>query len=165
MLRFGPALALVLAERVEDLDEPEIDLPPFHVDAHHLDANAVAEPVHLLGVLAAQRVRRFEEAIVVVGHARDVDESLDEVLGQLDEQPERGHAGDVAVELVADLVGHEADLLPLHQLPLRIVGAALHLGGVARDFRQVLLELLGHGRHRRRRVGSRAAAGARPGPG
>ena len=53
--------------------------------------------------------------------------AFDEVLDQLDVESERAHAGDVAVELVADLVRHEADLLPLHELPLRIVGAALPL--------------------------------------
>ena len=52
-------------------------------------------------------------------------------------RPKAADAGDVAVELVADLVGHEADLLPLHELALGIVGAPLHLGGVPRDLRQV----------------------------
>ncbi len=51
------------------------------------------------------------------------------------------HARDVALELVADLVRHEADLLPLHQLPFGIVGAALALGRVARDLGQFLDEL------------------------
>ena len=60
---------------------------------------------------------------------------------ELDVQAERGDAGDVAVELVADLVRHEADLLPLHQLALGVVGAALALGRVARDLRQVLGQL------------------------
>ena len=57
-------------------------------------------------------------------------------------RPNARHAGDVALELVADLVGHEADLLPLHQLALGVVGAALALGGVARHLRQVLGQLL-----------------------
>ena len=63
-------------------------------------------------------------------------------------RPNAVDAGDVAVELVADLVRHEADLLPLHQLALGVVGAALAFGRVARDLRQVLgqllLALLGH---------------------
>ena len=94
------------------------------------------------GVLAAQDVRTLDEPVVVVGHRRDVNHALDEVLDQLDEQAERGDAGDVALELVADLVRHEADLLPLHQLALRVVGAALALGRVARHLRQVVGQLL-----------------------
>jgi hypothetical protein len=74
-----------------------------------------------------------------------VDHPLDEVLHELDEQAERRDAGDIAVELVADLVRHEADLLPLDELSLRVVGAALHLRRVARDFGQVLDEILPHG--------------------
>src|SRR5215212_8430310 len=110
-----PAPALVLTQRIEHLHEAEVNLPALHVDPHHLDSHAIAQPVRLVSVLSAQRVRRFEEAVVIVGHARDVHEPLDEVLGQLDEQPERGYAGDVPVELVADLVGHEPYFLPLHQ--------------------------------------------------
>ena len=35
----------------------------------------------------------LDEPVVVVGHRRDVDHAFDEVLDQLDEQAERGHAG------------------------------------------------------------------------
>ena len=86
---------------------------------------------------------------------------FDEVLDQLDVQPERADAGDVALELVADLVGHEPDLLPLHELALGIGGAPLALRGVPRDLRQVLGQLvaplLAHAR-----AATRAASGARP---
>ena len=102
----------------------------------------VAEPIDLLRVLAAQHVRALEEPVVVVGHRRDVDHAFDEVLDQLDEQAERRDAGDVALEFIADLVGHELHLLPLQQLALGVVGAALHLRGVARDLRQLLGPLL-----------------------
>ena len=78
-------------------------------------------------------------------------------------QAERADAGDVAVELVADLVGHEPDLLPLHQLALGVVGPALALRRVARDLGQILRQLgspvLGH-----RRAAIRAARDGRPGP-
>ena len=54
-------------------------------------------------------------------------EPFDVVFDQLDEQAERRDAGDVAFELVADLVGHELHFLPLQQLTLGVVGATLHL--------------------------------------
>ena len=103
--------------------------------------HAVAQPVDLAGVFAAEHVRPFDEPVVVVGHRRDVHQALDEVLDELDVEPEGADAGDVAFELVADLVRHEADLLPLHELALGIVGAALPLGRVAGDVRQVLGQL------------------------
>ena len=136
------AVLLRRAHPLENLGEPEVDLAPLHVDLDDLHARPVAEPVHPPGVLSAQDVRTLDEPVVVVGHRRDVDHALDEVLDQLDEQAERRHAGDVAVELVADLVGHEADLLPLHQLALGVVGAPLALGRVPGDLRQVVGQLL-----------------------
>src|SRR6185295_10237061 len=100
-LRFGaPRTALAFADALEDLDQAEIDLPQLHVDADHLHLHLVAEAIHLVRVLAAQQVRALDEAVVVVRHRRDVDHALDEVLDQLDEQPERGDAGDVALEFI-----------------------------------------------------------------
>jgi len=87
-------------------------------------------------------MRAFDEPVIVVGHGRHVNETFDVVLDQLDEQPEGRDAGDVALELVADLVGHELHFLPLQQLALGVVGAPLHLGRVACDFGQLLREVL-----------------------
>src|SRR4051812_4181827 len=42
-----PRTALSFADALENLDEPEIDLSHFHVDAQHLDLHLVAEPVDL----------------------------------------------------------------------------------------------------------------------
>ena len=140
LLRRGPRSPF--ADALEDLDQAEVDLPHLHVDADDLHLHLVAEAIDLLRVLAAQQVRALDEPVVVVGHRRHVHQALDEVLDQLDEQAERGDAGDVALEFVADLVGHELHLLPLQQLALRIVGAPLHLRGVARHLRQLLGPLL-----------------------
>src|SRR5581483_6786013 len=104
--------ARAFAHALENLDQAEIDLPHFHVDANHLHPHLVAEAVDLVRILAAEHVRSLDESIVVVRHRRHVHHALDEMLDELDEQPERRDAGDVAVELVADLVGHELDLLP-----------------------------------------------------
>ena len=81
--------SLRLPHALQDLGQPEVDLPPFHVDADHLHRDLVAQPVDPSGVLAAQHVRALDEPVVVVGHRRDVDHPFDEVLDQLDEQPER----------------------------------------------------------------------------
>src|SRR5262245_31228267 len=99
--------ALPSAHAVENLDETEIDLADFHVDPNDLHLHAVAESIDFLGVLAAQQVRALDEPVIVVGHRGHMDQPLHEMLDQLDEQPERGDAGHVALELVADLVGHE----------------------------------------------------------
>src|SRR5829696_4624703 len=115
-LGFGLGLAAARAairlgdpHAVQDADQSEIDLPALHIHLDHLHAHLVAKPVDLAGVFAAHDVRALDEPVVVVGHRRHVHHALDEVLDQLDEEAEGGHAGDVTVELVADLVGHEAD--------------------------------------------------------
>src|SRR5262245_27817348 len=95
--------ALPPAHALENLDEAEIDLADFHVDPNDLHLHAVAESIHFLGVLTAQQVRALDEPVVVVGHRGHMDQPLHEMLDQLDEQPERGDAGHVALELVADL--------------------------------------------------------------
>ena len=124
----------------------------------------VAEPIGLLRVLAAQHVRALDEPVVVVRHRRDVHEPFDVVLDQLDEQAERRDAGDVALEFIADLVGHELHFLPLQQLALGIVGAALHLRGVARDLGQILGPLLALLLAEQSDAAPRAARGARRDP-
>ena len=85
----GPRLLSDARTRSRISVEPEVDLPPLHVDLDHLHRDLVAQPVHPSGLLAAQDVRRLDEPVVVVGHRRDVDQALDEVLDQLDEQAER----------------------------------------------------------------------------
>src|SRR5256885_6580178 len=133
---------LPFANALQNLDKAQIYLTHFHVDADDLHFHLVAEPVDLLRVLAPQQVRGFDEPVIVVGHRRYVNKALDEVLDQLDEETEGRDPSDEALELVADLVGHELDLLPLQQLALRIVGAPLHLRGVASDLWQLLGPLL-----------------------
>ena len=163
LLRRGPRFSSGLAHAFEDVDQPEIDLAALHVDLDDLDAHLVAEPVDLAGVLAVQDVRLLDEAVVVVGHRRDVHHAFDEVLDQLDVQAEGADAGDVALELVADLVRHEADLLPLHQLALGVGGPTFALGGVARHLGQVFGQLVDAGPRPCGRAGTRATCDARPG--
>ena len=119
---------------------------------------------YTLPLFSPRRICAFSiEPVVVVGHRRDMDQALDEMFDELDEQAECRHAGDVAFELVADLVRHEADLLPLHQLAFGIVGAALALRRVPRNLRQVLGQLVLAIRRSCGRGATRGACGARPG--
>ena len=48
-----PAPPLIAPHRFENLNQPQIDLTPIHVDAHDLHLDTVAELVDLLRVLAA----------------------------------------------------------------------------------------------------------------
>ncbi len=127
------AAARVLPQPIQHLHDPQIDLPPRLIDSHHLHPHLVADAERPVRVLAAQHVRTLDEAVVVVAQARDVHEPLDVMLRQLHEQSEGRHARDEAVELVADLVGHEPRLLPGEQFVLGFVGTALHLRAVTRD--------------------------------
>ena len=58
---------------------------------------------------------------------------------QLDEEAVLRGADDQRVELLADALLHELDLLPLHQLALGIGGAALGLRAFVRDRAQIVL--------------------------
>ena len=89
----------------------------------------------------------LDEPIVVIGHRRHVHQAFDEVLDELDVKPEGRDAGHVAIELVANLVRHEADLLPLDEFALGVIRAAFALGCVPRRLEfleQLGLPLLGH---------------------
>src|SRR3989454_12188331 len=55
----------------------------------------------------------------------DLHQAVDEILAQLHEEPERVHRQDEALELLPHSCGHERRLLPLDQLPFRLVGRAL----------------------------------------
>ena len=70
------------------------------------------------------------------------------MLDQLHEQPEPGHPGHVTGELIADLVRHEPDLLPLDDLPLGLLCPALHGRCMPPDIRQLVSQFL-HAFHRR----------------
>ena len=73
--------------------------------------------------------RVLAKSVVVALQAHDGHQALDEEAVELDKAAVLGHAQDHGVKVVADAVLHEFDLLPLHQLALGVVGAALRLAG------------------------------------
>ena len=60
---------------------------------------------------------------------------FDVVLDQFHEQSERRDARDVATVFIANLVGHEANLLPLQQLAFGFGGTPFHVRRVTRGLR------------------------------
>ena len=80
--------------------------------------------------------------IEIVAEARHGHQSLHEEVLQRDEEPELRHAGDVRVELPADLVLHEDDLFPEEALALRRFGATLPVGGERRDLAKTVVDRL-----------------------
>src|SRR5262245_28233219 len=103
----APSGPSVPAHYLQDLAQPQVDLPALHVHTNHLHFDAIAKAVDASVLLAAQDVRALDEPVVVVGHRRDVHHPFDEMLDELDVEAEGAHARDVPVELVADFVGHE----------------------------------------------------------
>src|SRR5689334_24988240 len=77
---------------VEYLGKTQVDLTALHVHFDHLHAHPIAETIDLPGVLAAQNVRALDEAVIVVGHRRNMNHPFDEVLNELDVQAEGGDA-------------------------------------------------------------------------
>src|ERR1041385_280889 len=97
---------------------------PVLVDGFDLDDHLVAKAQLAAGRVAAKTVLALPEDPVVAADGGHRDHALDEDLVELDEEPERGDAGDDAGEFVADFVAHEDDLLPLEHFALRLVRAA-----------------------------------------
>src|SRR5262245_52727903 len=122
-----PAPPWRLPDGLENLRQSKIDLTALEVNANDLHSHAVAEAIHAAVLLAPQDVRAFDKPVVIIGHRRDVHHTFDEVLNELDVEAECAHARDVAFELIADLVGHESNLFPLHELALGVGGTTLAL--------------------------------------
>src|SRR2546423_8605242 len=114
----------------------ELDLVLHVVDAVHKHAHFLAEGVFASPPLARDLLGVLAVSVAVVRHRRERHEAFDEHIEQLDEEAELGHADDQSLELFADAIAHELDLLPLHQLALGVVGAALGLAGFVGDLVQ-----------------------------
>ena len=82
-------------------------------------------------------------AVVVVGEAADVDEAFGRDFGAGDEQAEVFDAGDDAVELHADLVGHVEEQLHFLELALGFGGALLAFAAVVAQDEQLIHSLFG----------------------
>src|SRR5205085_4246398 len=115
----------------------EIDLAPLDGDAGDDDLDRIADPERPARAPAAEAVLRLDVLVVVVHEGRDVDESLDEEVAELDEEAERRDARDEPLVLGADLVLHELDLLELQDLALRFHRDALAPRGMRGDLGEV----------------------------
>ncbi len=75
----------------------------------------------------------FAVGVVVVAERVDGNESLDEEVVELDEEAVFGGVENHGVEVFADAVAHELDLLPLDEFAFGFGGAALGLAGFLGD--------------------------------
>src|SRR5690348_12947665 len=98
--------------------QPEIDPTILHAGAQHLDAHFVAQAEDRAGAFAAQFMATRIELVVVVAQLGDVHQPRHLRLGQLDEQSERGDAGDDAIELRADVLLHPGALVAVVDVAL-----------------------------------------------
>ena len=137
------ALALTFGDELE----PERARDRRCLDELYLDA--VAEPVGLAGAIADHGVALFVVAVIVRPDRRGRHEAVGAGLGELDEQPGPGDAGDPALEGRADPVGEVMGDEPVDRLALRRHRPALG----DRDARPDLRELVEAG-VRRQSVGS-----------
>src|SRR5690348_7789024 len=102
-------------------DQPEIDPTILHAGAQHLDAHPVAQAEDRAGAFAAQFMAAGIELVVVVAQLGDVHQARHLRLSQLDEQSERGDAGDDAVELRADVLLHPRTLVAVVDVALGLL--------------------------------------------
>src|SRR5213083_2095671 len=84
--------------RTSDLEKAELDLVAVLVDRLDLDDHPVAEPHLAAGRLPAQAVLALAELPVIAADSRHRHHPLHEDFVQLDEDAERGDAGDDAGE-------------------------------------------------------------------
>src|SRR5207244_4155216 len=96
----------------------EVDRAALDRYARHPHRHAVADAVGAPCPPAAEQVLGFDVLVVIAAEGGHVDQSLDEHVAQLDEEPEGCHAAHESFVDTADLVLHELDLLELHDLPL-----------------------------------------------
>jgi hypothetical protein len=97
------------------------------IQIHSDEANSdgVAQPEHVTGIPATQHMGAFVVFVVVIVQSANVDETLNEPIGKLDEEPVGLNAADITVELASDLVLHELNLLQVDTLALCFHGEAL----------------------------------------
>jgi ABC-type Fe3+/spermidine/putrescine transport system ATPase subunit len=89
--------------------EAEVEHSLLHVDARHLDSDAVAEPEAPAGALPFQRMAGLIELIEIVDQRRDVHQPLRRELLDLREETIIRHAGDHRVVLFAQLAAEEQE--------------------------------------------------------
>src|SRR5580700_6961400 len=88
-------------------------------------------------MLADDLPRVLVVGVEVIGKRVQRDQSFNKQVSELDEEAELCDTGDQSVEILADAILHELDLLPLHQFTLSIVGAALGLARLFGDLVQL----------------------------
>ena len=75
---------------------------------------------------------------MVVSEGRERHQTLDEEVGQFDEETELRNADDESIEVFTDTRLHELHFFPLHQLAFGIVSAALGVARLFSDFVEFL---------------------------
>ena len=75
----------------------------------------------------------FAVGVIVVAERVDGDKSLDEEVVEFDEESVFGGVEDHGVEVFADAVAHELDLLPFDEFAFGVGGAAFGLAGFLGD--------------------------------
>src|SRR5262249_24644826 len=118
--QYSLASGLCASRALPYAHEGEVELPALEVDARELHDDLVSETVDLSRVLALEQVGLLVEPVVVVAHRGNVHEPLNVDLLELHEEPKRLDAGHISRAGLPQLVRHEADLLPLHELALRV---------------------------------------------
>ena len=99
------------------------------VDADQAHADSFPEAKGALRVLADDGAQAFAIDVRIVVEVGERDEALHEEVRQFHEKPLLDQADDERLKLIADVLRHEGDFLPFHQLALGIGGAALRFGG------------------------------------
>ena len=108
------------------------------VDAVEDDPQAIADREAAPTVVADDLAGVLAIGVDVVEQAAEGNEPLDEEIGELDEEAVFGGVHHHRVEVFADAVLHELDLLPLHQLALGFGGTALVVATLFGDGAEVV---------------------------
>ena len=124
--------------RLRPRNERKLQPPQLTVDPVQDHLDPFAHPEAVSRPCPADRPVRVPEAVVVTGQRRDRHHPLDEQLIELHKKSILRHRQNDRLEVIADLIGHEPHLLPLHQFALRIRSPALRLRTLHRNIAQLL---------------------------
>ena len=138
LLRLGGDLAppVFSGQRQTLFHNRELQLALLREDAIQNHLHVVAGAEAAARALADNLMRILAPGVAVVAQRVDGHQPFDKQIGQLDKEPVFSGVQHQRGKLLADLVLHEANLLPLHQLAFGLGCASLGLAGLFGNLRQ-----------------------------
>jgi len=109
------------------LTSPEIDMSPLHIHPFQSDLHPVSDLEGPVRPFPHQAVTFLVILVVIVMKAGHPNEALDIDIHKFHKETKAHHPADHPFENVADLLFHESNPVPVHNLPFGLHGHPLPL--------------------------------------